>query len=503
MRNSKYLLTTLACICLASLTGLAQARNDIYIEINPCDFCVQPCEKIEVAVKLSDLQQRINLVAATINIPSDAFCATAIRPGDPYWTDVISETRTVDGATVITFQMGLLPAELKTRGTIADGTLAVLTLTACDTPCANGVIQIVTAVANAVASCEDPCPVATTINLACGAEATKTIKVDSVPPVVTIGDITHEFCSANLNLTCCPCTAVAPLPNPCCGDPAAYGSCRPGTCEDLNCAGPGIVHIYVTATDDCDNALRRPSVQVITACGVVEDITHTGKRTDKANEWKYEFEVKNDTARGLATVLATATDCAGNVSDVAEAHFKICPRLRISGLIELQGFVGSLREVTFVVTPTAGNGEPLTTTRVVAFEYVQGYCDRVGIYEIAVPWAVNQIASIAAKTPFNVTSKCNVQTADYYCGHLVVDFVGPNGHLLAGDIYTGPAPVPASPLGNDTVDFGDKSVVETAIGLSYFYYWADINGDGVVNVADRALVVNNENIVGPKEFQQP
>ncbi|MEN6335350.1 MAG: hypothetical protein ABFE01_13960 [Phycisphaerales bacterium] len=482
MRKQTWI-TVWMCVCAAYLGGVAQAANSIYLEISPCDQCVQPGEQIEVAVKLQGLDSRINLVQATVQFdPAGVFCASDVKPGEPFWTDVIASKRTSNS---ITFTMGLLPPEFNAIGTMADNTLAILTLTACKQECA-GSIKITSAQANSVDSCVCPCQPAQPVTLNCGAAVA--ITVDETAPVVSITSIKHTKCGLDFNLSVCPCTTQKPASNPCCSGPADYGTCTPGSCTDLACAAIGAVEIYVEATDNCGTALRRPSVQVITACGVVEDITHTGVGSG-AGKWKYTFEVTADTAPGAALVKASAVDCAGNKSLVADAAFKVCPKLIISGLIELQGFVGSLREVVFTVTDKAG--QTFTSTRVVQFERLEGYCDLVGTYELAAPKDFGEIASIMAKTAWNLAVVHKVVADDYFCGHLVVDFTGAD-HLLAGDVYTGQnPPSDRQRMGDGKINFVDLSTIQTAMASDY-NYWADVNGDGAVSVADEKLVLDNQ-----------
>jgi hypothetical protein len=371
------------------------------------------------------------------------------------------------------------PPAFKASGTIADNTVALLRLKACT----EGKVTLsIAGVAYEVPCCLYPCPrpQPSVPPLTPGEDIE--ICIDKTPPVVKIEAITHEDCpGVNLLLEGCPtCDPASPT----------AACCPPGSCDTTLCAGPGTVTITVTATDNCDCEKLRPSVQVITACGTLTDITHT--QQEIPGGWTFTFDVKDTAEPGPATVRAQVTDCAGNVSLQALAVFNICPKLTISGLVELQGFSGSLREVYF--TLLNADQEPLATfIQVLQFNRLQGFTDAVGAY-LLTPEGVDpdQIAYVQAKTAWNLCRTIKIEAENRCCGHLVVNFTEAC-KLLAGDVATDNAECGRYKLGDDVVNVLGLFVVENAIGdaINYYNYWADVNGDGVVTETDKDWVLLN------------
>ncbi len=502
-----------ACVCVACLNGPTQAQDPsgvIYLEIPPCDYYVQPCEKVEVAVKVKDLTHRINLITAMVNYPAvdclegeqpvKVFCASDVKAGKPFWTDLRISSR---DQTSTDFIMTLLPPEFKAIGTIADNTVATITLTACEQE-GRAHIYVTDAVAKIVNGCAGQCPCPLSLDLT-PADPIQVI-VDGTPPTVRIVSIRHEDDEkcGELMQNCCSCAVDGGTTgNPCSPtEPPANSCCAPGTCFDMKCAGPGKVWIVVESIDTCSGS-KVPSVQVVTTCGDVQDITHTAKRIDATNQWKYLFEITDDTEPGLAVVMASATDRAGNVSDIVQASFRICPVLTVSGLVELEGFAGTVREVYFTVRAKIGQDEQtFRYIRAMEFNRMEGYCHAVGTYLLKIPGVkVCDVTSICVKTAWNLSRVHIVKPEDYCCGHLVVDFTGLKW-LVAGDVSTCQDPCPLQlppPLGNDKIDEDDIFVVDNAIGdaPNYYNYWADVNGDGVVTESDMDLVLKNE-ILNPE-----
>ncbi len=481
MRNSKLMLMAGVCLGVAYLGGPAQAADEIYLEVSPCGQCVRSGEMIDVAVKVKNLQRRIHMVTAQFTWTGTpcggtsvgTVCVEKVQPGEPFWTDVLISTsgQTTD------FIMGLQPAEFRAVGTIADNTVARIRLKAC----AEGNITLaISGTAKLVTDCVFPdSPQPTTAVLT--AAQPVTVCIDDTPPEVTITEIKHENCSENLLLPPCPCET---------GCPAGAG-CLEGSCETALCAGPGNVKIKVTATDVCSCKALHPSVQVITACGTVTDIT-CDPQDPSAREWTFTFKIDDKTEPGLATVRAQVTDCAGNVSLEALGSFQICPVLTISGLVELQDFTGSLREVYFTVYDKDGNRLP-TYIQVLQFSRNDAcFSNLVAPYVLHVPDKdAGDITKIQAKTAWNLSTTIAIDDTNQFCGHLVVNFTG-LAMLLSGDVAWSPG-CGRFKLGGDTVNDDDLAFVNHAVGtaMNAYNYWADVNGDGVVTTTDEELVLQN------------
>jgi hypothetical protein len=487
MRNDKLMLIAGACIGMALLGSLVRAKtaNQIYLEASPCDRCVQPGEVIEVAVKVRDLQQRIDMVDATLTHtgvpcetgkPDASVCVEAVLPGEPFWTDVLLSTDN----TATHFIMGLQPPAFKALGTIADNTVALIRLKACTE---GKVTLAIEGTAYGVPCCLYPCPRPQPSVPPLTPGDDMEIRIDTTAPIVKIDAITHEDCpGVNLLLEGCPC--------PCATDCPPATCCAPGSCDTTLCAGPGKVTIAVTATDNCDNERLRPSVQVITACGTPTDITHT--QQEIPGGWAFTYDVRDTTEPGPATVRAQVTDCAGNVSLQVLAVFQICPKPTISGLVEPQGFSGSFREVYFTLRDE--QGEPLATLiQVLQCKRMQGIFDNaVGAYVLEVPAGIERAAirEVQAKTAWNLSRTITIGPDNRCCGHLVVNFTRAD-MLRAGDVATDNEECGRYRLGDDSVDVTDLWVVENAVGdaSNYYNYWADVNGDGIVNETDKDWVL--------------
>jgi hypothetical protein len=489
MKSSKIMLMAGVCIGAVLLVGLAQAQpqpqpNEIYLEVSPCDRCVQPGEVIDVAVKVRNLQQRIDMVDATLTYtgvpcepgkPDATVCVETVQPGEPFWKDVLLSSN--NGTTH--FIMGLQPPEFKAIGTIADNTVALIRLKACT----EGKVTLSIEGTAYEVPCylyPSPRPQPSVPPMTAGPNVE--ICIDKTPPTVKIDAITHADCpGVNLLLEGCPT----------CDPGSPTGACYPpGSCDTTLCAGPGTVTITVSAGDNCDYERLRPSVQVVTACGKLTDITYTQQVI--LGGWTFTFRIDPDTEPGPAMVRAQVTDCAGNASLQVAAAFYICPQLTISGLVELQGFSGSLREVYFTLLNE--NQEPLATfIQVLQFNRMQGFDDAVGAYVLA-PEGIDPaaIAYVQAKTAWNLCRTIRVEAENRCCGHLVVNFTAAN-ELLAGDVATDNAQCSRFKIGDDVVNVLDLFVVEDAIGDAdnYYNYWADVNGDGVVTETDKDWVLLN------------
>lgn len=183
------------------------------------------------------------------------------------------------------------------------------------------------------------------------------------------------------------------------------------------------------------------------------------------------LSVPLNATNGLYTVTANVRDRSGNWSAAtALGDFKIANELLAN--VELQGFVGGPRVVTFVAT----GGTPKTWTKTVGFT---GALGAVTLEDVPAG-----TTHISAKTAWNLRSKVTATFSHEGAG--TANLTGAK-KLLGGDL---------SPSTRDNVvNTLDYSVLR--------FHWfknvtllpaaavADINGDGVINATDYAILQSN------------
>jgi hypothetical protein len=141
---------------------------------------------------------------------------------------------------------------------------------------------------------------------------------------------------------------------------------------------------------------------------------------------------------------------------------------RIAGQLQLQGFVGTTRLVTFVISDEAGI--PLQTNEL-ALSFAGS--PRTADFELTAPL---NAARLSAKTAWHLRRRQPVLFSNGMATNL---FTGPSAQLLGGDIS------------------GNNNLVNTADYTVLKANWlktnaaADITGDGLVNTADYTILKAN------------
>jgi hypothetical protein len=244
----------------------------------------------------------------------------------------------------------------------------------------------------------------------------------------------------------------------------------------INCVSnvvQGTVTLQVTATDNCSFANGHPAVTL------VNNVTNTATATCTATNgstYTYVWNVTNTTADGTWTATVDASDyCSSTYS-----NFTLCvDKAQITGLIQLDSFVGTNRVVTFVATTNT------TVLKTWVINVYFGPGNSTTNYTLTAVPALT--TGISAKTDWNLREKLAV-TLDIN-GQAVANFVadGVPGWSDATDHYLRGGDIDAAH--NNQVSFLDYSV----LGNNFFTAnpVADINGDGVVNLFDYSILSVN------------
>jgi hypothetical protein len=222
----------------------------------------------------------------------------------------------------------------------------------------------------------------------------------------------------------------------------------------------GTVLITVTASD-AFSGLDVASPVTVSIAGIVVTTVVEGP----AGVFTCTATITAATAQGPHAVEVTVTDKAGNATVLNGSLY-----VNITGQVELEGFVGTARTVTFVAT---GGAE--TKTWLQSLSFVGG----VATYTL--PDVPAGTTGISAKTAWNLRRKLAVSGAE----PTGVNFTGAS-KLLGGDLD-----------GSNSVNILDYSVLK----LNWFGSapQADINGDGTVNVNDYSLLRLNWFKIGDAE----
>jgi hypothetical protein len=221
----------------------------------------------------------------------------------------------------------------------------------------------------------------------------------------------------------------------------------------------GDVTITVNASDTGTSGLVTPPVVTVTPNGgSPQTLTASG-----SGPWTYVYTVGSGTPNGVATISASVSDEAGNSASDTDT-FSI-NKNQVTGQIELQGFLGASRAVTFVAT--GGTAKSWTIT-------VSGFSGGLAGYTLTdVPAGTT---GISAKTAWNLRRKVGM-TLDADGQATGVHFAGTT-KLLGGDIN-----------GDNFVNILDYSALKNNWFTTNSV--ADINGDGQVQVLDYGLLQSN------------
>ena len=431
--NSPAIRLLLTGLVIATCVVQLAAAEDLYfgvlqLEPEPDSLYVQSGELVMVKLDVSQLTQEVKACQAMLGYSSTFLLAApgCVAPGGGAWDELIYNSWDV-GAGVpgeIDTAIGVYGESMPGSGTSADGTVAVLTLLAGPNEGSTHVVFRPDA--------GDP---HSTFLSTMGARIVWPTRVDSPAIVIDNTPPTVAITSATQN-----------------------GQELIGTGRN---AVQGTVEITVTSADDRAGLAGPPAVTVTPQGGPPENATFVSQTPP--GTFHCTWSVTATTPNGSATINATATDRAGNVSHATPQSFSI-NKNRITGRIELQRFVGQSRTVVFTATGSATKTWAVNVT---------GFSAYVASYTLDdVP---DGVTGLSAKTAWHLRRKLTL-TLDAN-GQARGDFTDAS-MLLGGDLNASNA----------------INVVDYTIMKSLWYTGdprGDINGDGIVSVPDYTIMKLN------------
>jgi autotransporter-associated beta strand protein len=242
----------------------------------------------------------------------------------------------------------------------------------------------------------------------------------------------------------------------------------------VNSTLQGTVNVIVAASDNC--ALAGAPTVTLTNGANTQSATFVNETP--SGTFNYTWAVTSGTAAGTWTARVIAADTSGNA---ATNTFTLCVQQsqqnQVTGQVEPQGFVGTTRAVTFVVTSSSNT--PLQTN-VLTLTFAG--TPRVAPYTLNVP---TNAANLSAKTAWTLRKRLPLT---FSSGQAVANFTNTN-RLLGGDIN-----------GNNNVNATDNNVFKTFNGKTVAQtpaaVQADITGNGAVNSLDGNVLKANLGRVG-------
>jgi hypothetical protein len=419
----------------ASTTINVAAINALTLNLPPASLYVRPGESVMIDMDVSNLLQKVNGCQALIGYNSQYLSSGNVAPGGGPWTELIYESWAVPGEldTAIGVQLEGGP-----DGTQADGTVAIITLTA-------GTVEGTTHLAFRA---DGEGGYATLLSGLNGQPVWPSkvdsayITIDGTPPIITV-------------------------------DSAVEGAAdvfMPGGATTTQ----GTVVISVSAADAFTGLTGPPTVGLANEAGTVTLTT-----TDTTSPFRYSWLVNPGTTNGTWSIVASAMDKAGNTAQDT-GHFLIVNKNQISGSVSFATMSDSAysfsRDVVFVATDAAG--AVLETWAIpVGFTNDVGARTASGSYTLAdVP---GNPANLSARTACHLRKR-QVVTLDAD-GQAVAAFT-----LLGGDLE-----------GSNYVNILDYSILRSHWNSSDAA--ADINGDNQVQLFDYSIMKSNWFRIGDPE----
>lgn len=235
----------------------------------------------------------------------------------------------------------------------------------------------------------------------------------------------------------------------------------------------GSVLIVVTASDvwvasEAPSGLAAPNPVTVVVAGVA-----TGAVTGGGGIYSCTATIDASTANGAHLITVTATDKAGNVKTVTDWIY--VNKNQITGEVQLEGYAGTSRVVTFVASFAATGGASKTWSFTAT-----GHITPFTLTDVP-----DGATNISAKTEWSLRTKLPVSggtnnqwTASFTGTEPVGQTAGAGNYLRGGDINR-----------TNSVNVLDYSILKTN-WLSNGAV-ADINGDGQVSTSDYAIMKSN------------
>ena len=230
--------------------------------------------------------------------------------------------------------------------------------------------------------------------------------------------------------------------------------------DSTNVAYQGIVSITVQAADNFSFENGHPTIDLVTGS---QSDSASFVNESPAGTYHYAWAVGAGTTNGSWTVTVNASDYC---HDTTTNFTVVVDKTGITGLVELEGFVGASRTVIFVATTNSTVLRSWTNT-------LSSFTANSASFTLSgVPANAN---GLSAKTSWNLRKK------------VALSFDG-NSQAVAN--FTGIKKLSGADLnGDNVVNFLDYSI----LGNNFYTVnpVADIDGDGQVNYYDYILLYTN------------
>jgi hypothetical protein len=519
---------------IAAQTGIAQdCCNVLRLDVQGSPAYLKPGQVVTVDMDALHLGQRVTGVQAFLNFDSAHFSAqagdVAVAPGGGMWTELIYDIYNVQGDLDMAIGVDLWSP----GGTDADGTAAIITLKATgegttrvvfrpdEAPCGGGGRTTIFSDESSLAVLPnridsqviviDGTPPSIAVTSPNGGEflrggqsynITWTATDANVAPDsieleyddgngwVTIatgeandGSYAWSVPAINSNQVRVRVTASDLAGNTASDEsdgPFVVDSVAPGVGDvsarqggpELTPSGTaiqGLVTIVVQASDNLSGVAAAPTVTVTPNGGSAEPAAFVDE--SPAGTFSYSWTVTPATPNGTATIaVGELADRSGNTADVV-TDAVVVNKNQITGMVELESFVGATRAVTFV----ARGSVTKSWTQTLSFASGEAAYTLTDVPSGA--------TGVSAKTAWSLRRKLSV-TLDPD-GQFVANFTGA-GRLLGGDLN-----------GSNQVNVLDYSVLKANWNTPNDV--ADINGDGMVGTLDYSVLKANWFRIGDAE----
>ncbi len=418
----------------------------VYLEPSATSFYIKPTETCVVDLKVANLQQPVLGLQAMLNFSSTYFKAgsgeVGVVAGGGDWDQLIWSVWQTDGDLDVAVGVDL---DLS-GGTQADATTAKITLTPTGT---EGLTKVVFRPDGAL---DTEQTMLTDLNYMAVYPVkvdTTHIYIDGTPPLLDIASAQQRSQELLVSLGS---TTTAIL---------------------------GTVNIQVTASDPASagqSGLTAPPTVTVTPNGGTPE-TATYVNENPVGTFNYTWTVLTTTPNGVATINTSASDRADNTATDSDT-FNI-NKNQVTGQVELEGFTGASRTVTFVAT----GGSSAKTWDLNLTGWALG---KTSYTLTEVPEGTT---AVSAKAAWNLREKLDLTLVD---GQGTADFVGDgtSGWSDATDHYL---------RGGDLTGSNSVNVQDYAILKKYWLSTspiADITGDGAVNTSDYTVMKLNWYRVG-------
>lgn len=409
------------------------SANRLALNTTAESLYVRPGEPVQIHMDVSELTQPVNSCQAMLGYSSTYLYASSscVAPGGGPWDLLIYNSWDVGSG---------VPGEIDTAigvnaqgmvGTQADGTVAIITLTPTGF---EGVTQVVFR-PDAV---PDPGLIESTFLSNLLWQPVWPFKSDSQEIVIDGTAPAVDTISAKQNGT----ELLVSL-----------GSTTK--------AVQGRVDIQVDASDQY-GLPAAPAVNVWDANGDALPAVFDGQIPYGSGHYFYHLDIPASAANGEARIRAKVFDKAGNWSEDNE-YFQI-DKNQITGQVELDGFIGTQRQVMF----TATDGVTVLKTWPIDLNFTGGTAS------FTLTEAPNSIAALTADTNWSLRGRLDTQLNS--SGQATANFTGAD-MLLGGDLN-----------GDNFVNIQDYAILKSGWYLNSV---GDINGNGSTELADYTIMKRN------------